>query len=456
MSDFSKFPRRRFIVTAGASALGAIALKACSSSPSSTAESPAAQTSASSSGGGGGLETDTVRLGYIPIFESAPLVIAKEKGFFEKHGLKNAQVIKQSSWGAARDNVEIGSSGGGIDGGQWQMPMPHLISEGLITKGNVKIPMYVLLQTSTQGNGIAIANKRADGTELLGKGIGLKADGSLSFIKELKAKGNPFTAAYTFPAANQELWIRYWLAAGGINPDEDVKLIAVPPAQTVANMKVGTMDGFSTGDPWPYRILADKIGFMSALTAQMWPNHPEEYLAVRADWVDKNPKAAKAVLMAVMEAQQWCDDPANRPEMAKILSGRQFFNVSQEILTPPLKGQYELGDGKAKVDDIKMGPLYWKDGKGSVSYPFKSHDLWFLTENIRWGMLPPETDTKAIIDRVNREDLWREAAKELGIPDADIPKETSRGVETFFDGKTFDPSNPEAYLKSLTIKKVKV
>jgi bicarbonate transport system substrate-binding protein len=454
--------RRRFLLTAGASAIGAAALKGCSSAPSTPA-SPAAESSPAAGGaaspaaaGGGALETDTVRLGYIPIFESAPLVIAKQKGFFEKHGLKNAQVIKQSAWGAARDNVEIGSAGGGIDGGQWQMPMPHLISEGLITKGNVKIPMYVMLQTSTQGNGIAIANKRADGTELLGKGFGLNPEGAAAFIKQLKAQGNPFTAAYTFPQANQELWIRYWLGSGGINPDEDIKLIAVPAAQTVANMKVGTMDGFSTGDPWPFRILADKIGFMAALTAQIWPGHPEEYLAMRADWVDKHPNAAKAILMAVMEAQQWCDDPANRTEMAKLLSGRQFFNVAQDILMPPLEGRYELGDGKAAVNDIKLGPLYWKDSVGSVSYPYKSHDLWFLTENIRWGMLPAETDTKAIVERVNREDLWKEAAKSLGVAAADIPTDTSRGVETFFDGVKFDPANPTEYLKSLKVKKVSV
>jgi bicarbonate transport system substrate-binding protein len=105
-----------------------------------------------------------------------------------------------------------------------------------------------------------------------------------------------------------------------------------------------------------------------------------------------------------------------------------------------------------------MAALYWKDEKGSVSYPYKSHDLWFLTESVRWGFLPPETlDTaQALIDKVNREDLWKEAAKEAGIPDADIPTSTSRGVEEFFDGIKFDPENPKAYLQSLKIKKVKV
>ncbi|MBF2002102.1 MAG: ABC transporter substrate-binding protein [Synechococcales cyanobacterium M58_A2018_015] len=450
----SKVSRRRFLYTASATAAGAIALKGCTAGPNAN-QSPAASPQAGGApavnvGGGEGPETTTVRIGYIPIFESTPLIIAQEKGFFAKYGMTDVSVVKQAAWGALRDNLVIGSQGGGIDGAQFQMPMPYLIHEGKITTANQKIPMYVLLQTSTQGNGIAIAGKHA------GKNIHLDLTRAKPYFDQLKAAGTPFTAAYTFPAVNQELWIRYWLAAGGIDPDEDVKLIAVPPPQTVANMKTGTMDGFSTGDPWPYRIVQENIGFMAALTAQMWPNHPEEYFGMRADWADQHPKATKALLKGIMEAQQWCDQPENRTEVIQILSGRQYFNLSEEILTPPMKGEYNLGDGQPAINDIKMGPLFWKDAKGSVSYPYKSHDTWFLTENIRWGMLPPETDVKALVDTVNREDIWKEAAKEAGIPDADIPTETTRGVERFFDGITFDANDPMAYLRSLKIKKVNV
>lgn len=429
----TRIPRRQFLMASGAAALGAAG--AVLANPKQGYY--VAQAS--------GPETQTIRLGYLPILEAAPLIIAKEKGFFAKHGMPNVEVLKQASWGAARDNLEIGSAGGGIDGGQWQMPMPHLFSEGFITKGNVKIPMYVLLQTSTHGNGIAIANKH------LGKGLGVNAAAAVPYIKELKAKNTPFTAAYTFPRANQELWIRLWLAGNGIDP-EDVKLIVVPPAQTVANMKTGIMDGFSTGDPWPYRIAAEDIGFMAALTAQLWPNHPEEYLAIRADWVDKHPRATKALLKAIMEAQQWLDQDSNRPEAIKILSARNYLNVAPEILTPPFQGRYVMGDGRPDIQDKKMGPLFWKDSQGSVSYPYKSHDLWFLVENVRWGYLPATMDLQGIVNRVNREDLWREAAKELGV--SDIPTSPSRGVETFFDGTQFDPNNPKAYLDSVKFKKL--
>jgi bicarbonate transport system substrate-binding protein len=448
MSNFSRFSRRKFITTSLASTAGAILLKGCVGNPPEFTATKIAKAGDIKLTPDIKPETNTIKLGYIPIAESAPLIIAKEKGFFDKYGMTEIEISKQASWGSARDNLEVGSSAGGIDGGQWQMPMPYQISEGLITKNNVKIPMYVLAQLNTQGNGIAIANKH------VGQGIELNVGEAKDYILSFKQTGSPFKAAYTFAKANQDFWIRYWLAAGGINPDTDVELIAVPAAQTAANMRTGTMDGFTTGDPWPYRIINDDVGFMAALTAEIWPYHPEEYLAIRADWVDKNPKATKAILKGLMEAQQWCDKPENRLEMANILGKGNYFDMPVSFLEGPLKGNYKMGDGKADVKDVNKGVLYWKDPKGNVSYPYKSHDLWFLTESVRWGFLPPESlnNAKALIDKVNREDLWREAAKEAKIADADIPKSTSRGVEKFFDGKEFDPENPQAYLNSLAIK----
>ncbi|MEE3715393.1 CmpA/NrtA family ABC transporter substrate-binding protein [Tumidithrix elongata RA019] len=456
--NFYQISRRKFFTVAGAAATSSVLLNGCLGNPpdasapkQGTTPTQTGSTTAANPGSSEGLETTTVKLGYIPIIESAPLIIAKEKGFFAKYGMTGVEVSKQASWGAARDNVEIGAAGGGIDGGQWQMPMPYLISTGKITKGNKEIPMYVLLQLNTQGNGIAIAGKHK------GKNIGLKLDGTKSLFDKLKADNAKFKAAYTFPEVNQDFWIRYWLAAGGINPDADVELATVPSAQTVANMKTGTMDAFSTGDPWPYRIVADKIGFLSALTAEIWKNHPEEYLAIRSDWVNKNPKATKAILKGIMEAQQWCDNFDNRKEMSEILARREYFGVPFDVLFPPYMGKYDMGDGRT-IDDKSMAALYWKDERGSVSYPYKSHDLWFLTESVRWGFLPPETldNAKALIDKVNREDIWKEAAKEAGIPAADIPTSTSRGIEKFFDGIEFNPEDPKAYLKSLKIKKVSV
>ncbi len=450
MSRFESVSRRQFLLTAGATAASSILLKGCLGNPPEKATNSQTAPAASpvvSVKPGEEPEVKTVKLGYIPIVESAPLIIAQEKGFFAKYGMSEVKVDKQANWGAARDNVKIGSGGGGIDGGQWQMPMPYLITEGLITD-NTKVDMYVLCQLNTQGNGIAIANKHA------GKNIGLKLDNQVAFFNQLKSSGTKFKAAYTFPKVNQDFWIRYWLAAGGIDPDTEVELLTVPASQTVADMKRGAMDAFSTGDPWPYRIVAEKNGFLAALTAEMWKAHPEEYFAMRKDWADKHPKATKAILKGIMEAQQWCDNFDNRKELAQILAKREYFGVPEDVLLEPLMGKYNMGE--RTIDDKSLAVLYWKDSKGSVSYPYKSHDLWFLTESVRWGFLPKETLTtaKALIDRVNREDIWKEAAKEAGIAAADIPTSTSRGVEEFFDGIKFDPENPQAYLDSLKIKKV--
>lgn len=453
MANFSSpYSRRRFLFTAGAAAASSVLLKGCLGNPpesvtgsavSSPIATPVANLSPDQMP-----EVTTAQLGYVPIVEAAPMIVAKARGLFAKYGMKDVVLAKQANWGAARDNVKIGSAGGGIDGGQWQMPMPYLISEGLITD-NTKVPMYVLLQLNTQGNGIAIAGKHQ------GKGIGLNLSQTTALFNQLKSEGSRFKAAYTFPKVNQEFWIRYWLAAGGIDPDADVELLTVPASQTFADMKRGTMDAFSTGDPWPYRIVAEKVGFLSALTAEMWKGHPEEYFAMRKDWVDKHPKATKAILKALMEAQQWCDDFNNRKELAAILSQREYIGVKEEFLLDPLMGKYNMGDGRT-IDDKSMAVLYWKDDKGNVSYPYKSHDLWFLTESVRWGFLPKEylTNAKTLIDQVNREDIWREAAKDLGVTAADIPTKPSRGVEEFFDGIKFDPENPQAYLDSLKIKKV--
>lgn len=448
----NQFSRRKFLITAGMAAGSSILLKGCLGNPpepkgatgTEVNVEPVALTPETTP------ETSTIQLGFAPIFEAVPLIIAKEKGFFAKYGMTDVQLAKQANWGAARDNVEIGSAGGGIDGGQWQMPMPYLISEGLITKNNNKIPMYVLAMLSTQGNGVAIAKTQA------GKNIGLDMSKAKEYILGLKQAGTPFRAAYTFPKANQDFWIRYWLAAGGINPDEDVNLLTVPAAQTVANMKTGTMEAFSTGDPWPARIVKDDIGFTAALTAQIWEAHPEEYLAIRADWVDKHPKATKALLKGLMEAQQWCDLPENRAAIAYILSRPSYCNVPRETLEPALKGEYALGDGQTDINDFNLAVHYWKTDKGSVSYPYKSLDLWFLTESVRWGFLPPATldNAQDLIAKVNRSELWLEAAKEAGINATDMPTSDSRGVETFFDGTTFDPENPQAYLDSLAIKAI--
>lgn len=446
----TKFSRRQFIITAGAATAGSMLAHGCSSGPTNTATNNTSTNDAASPvanvspvANAPKVETTTAKLGFIALTDSAPLIIALEKGLFAKYGMTDVNVAKQASWPVTRDNLVLGSAGNGIDGAHILSPMPYLMSLGTITQGK-PVPMYILARLNTNGQAISIANTYKD----------LKVSKESSVLKEAfsksKASGKELKVAITFPGGTHDLWMRYWLAANGINPETDVSVVPIPPPQMVANMKVNNMEAFCVGEPWNAQLVNQKRGYTALVTGELWNDHPEKAFSMRADWVDKNPNAAKALLMAVQEAQQWCDKDENTEEMANIISQQKWFKVPAKDIIERSKGNIDYGDGRQE-QNFPYRMKFWAD---NASYPYKSHDLWFLTENVRWGNLPTDTDTKKIVDQVNREDLWKEAAKAIGVADADIPKSTSRGVETFFDGVKFDPENPTAYLNSLKIKKV--
>ena len=442
----TKFSRRKFILTAGVTAAGTLLAHGCTSSSSTDTGSNASSnaTPAVNIAAADAPEVTTAKLGFIALTDSAPLIIAKEKGLFAKYGMKDVEVAKQASWAATRDNIVLGSAGGGIDGAHILSPMPYLISEGKVTDGK-KVPMYILARLNVNGQCISVANTYKD------LKVGLQSNALKNAFAQAKSAGKETKCAVTFPGGTHDLWMRYWLAAGGLNPNEDASTIVVPPPQMVANMKVGNMEAFCVGEPWNAQLVNQQLGYTALTTGELWNNHPEKAFAMRAEWVDKHPKAAKALLMAVQEAQIWCDKPENKEEMCNILSQRSWFKVPAKDIIERAQGRIDYGDGRL-VENSPHIMKFWAD---NASYPYKSHDQWFLTENIRWGYFEPETDTQKVVDAVNREDLWKEAAKAIGQT-AMIPASTSRGVETFFDGVKFDPENPEAYLKSLQIKKVEI
>ncbi|WP_027400664.1 CmpA/NrtA family ABC transporter substrate-binding protein [Aphanizomenon flos-aquae] len=439
----SNISRRKFIITSSVATVTSILAHGCSSSNSDSVKTDSASSNSnlannSKVSNAPKVETTTAKLGFIALTDSAPLIIAKEKGFFTKYGMTDVEVSKQKSWPVTRDNLKIGSSGGGIDGAHILTPMPYLLTM------NDKVPMYLLARLNINGQAISVAEKFKD------LKVGLQSKLLKESVNKAKADKKSIKVAMTFPGGTHDLWMRYWLAAGGINPDQDVILQAVPPPQMVANMKVGTVDAFCVGEPWNAQLVSQKLGYTALSTGELWNNHPEKAFAMRQDWVDKNPNATQALLMAIMEAQQWCDQAENKEEMCKICADRKYFNVAVADILERAKGNIDYGDGR-KEQNFAYRMKYWED---NASYPYKSHDTWFLTEEIRWGYLPKDTKVKEIVDQVNREDIWKQAAKALGVAAAEIPASSSRGVETFFDGVKFDPEKPEEYLKSLQIKKV--
>jgi nitrate/nitrite transport system substrate-binding protein len=387
-----------------------------------------------------GPETTKAKLGFIALTDSSPLIIAKEKGLFAKYGMPDVEVLKQASWAGVRDNLVLGSAGGGIDGSHILSPLPYLLATGQATGGK-PLPMYILARLNLNGQGISVGN------DLKAVKVGVQSGGAKAKFAQLKASNNVAKIAMTFRGGTHDLWIRYWLAAGGINPDTDCSVIVIPPAQMVANMKTGTQDAFCVGEPWNGQTVDQKIGYTACLTSELWMNHPEKALGMRADWVDKNPNAAKALTAAVQEAQMWCDQMGNRPAMCEVVSGRQYINVPLGDIQPRLLGDIDYGDGRV----AKASPHIMKFWQDNASFPFKSHDLWFLTEDIRWGVLPQSTDAKALIAKVNRSDIWRAAAAMHGVKG---PSSDSRGPEKFFDGKVFDPAKPDAWLAAQAIKKL--
>lgn len=394
-----------------------------------------------------GPEVKGAKLGFIALSDAGPLFVAKDKGLFAKYGMPDTDVQKQASWGTTRDNLVLGSEGNGIDGAHILTPMPYLISAGKVTQNNQPTPMYILARLNLDSQCISVANEYAD------LKLGVDASPFKAALEKKKASGKSVKAAMTFPGGTHDLWIRYWLAAGGIDPDKDIETIVVPPPQMVANMKVGTMDAFCVGEPWNLQLIHQGIGYTAINTGELWNKHPEKSFGMRAAFVDKHPKAAKALLMAVMEAQQWADKAENKAELAAIMGKRQWMNCPVEDVLDRTSGKFDYGIPGKVVENSPHIMKYWRD---FASYPFQSHDLWFLTEDIRWGKYEANFDTKALIAKVNREDMWRDAAKTLGVAASEIPASTSRGKETFFDGKVFDPENPAAYLKSLAIKRVEV
>ena len=434
----SNLSRRKFLLTAAGSAAGAVWLAACGG----PGKKPEIQASSSATGADAP-EVPGATLGFIALTDASPVIIALEKGFFAKHGMPEVKVVKQTSWAATRDNLELGGSRGGIDGAHILSPMPLLLTAGTITKSKQPLPMVTLARLNTQGQGLSVSKDFP----------GLTIDNAEAMKKALAAagaKGRKFKAAVTFPGGTHDLWMRYWLSANGVDPNKDADLVVVPPPQMVANMQTGTMDTFCVGEPWNQRLVNKTLGYTAAQTGELWDKHPEKSFSLRADWVDANPKAAKALLMAVQEAQIWCDDPANLDEMCEIVAKDKYIKASVDDIKPRLAGTVDYGDGR-KVKDSPFRMLFWA---GDSSFPFKSHDAWFVTEDMRWGYLPANTDINALVSKVNRADLWKEAAKAIGQEKA-IPASDSRGKETFFDGVVFDPENPKAYLDALKIKAMK-
>lgn len=377
-------------------------------------------------------EVSEMRFGIIALTDNSPIVIAHEKGLFKKHGI-NAVVAKGANWAAIRDSLSNGDN----HASHMLIGMPIASTMGLL--GSPKKPMVVPWIMNRNGQAITLR------VELMGK---VRSDPKplKALVDGAKAAGNPMTFAMTFPPGTHAMWMRYWLGAGGVNPDKDVALVTIPPPQMVANMKVGKMDGYCVGEPWNARAIADGIGFTAITTQDLWKDHPEKVCAFTAEFADKNPRAVKAVLKALHEASVWLDRLENRPEQAEIISRPTYINCPKEIILGRLQGHYDFGDGRKKED-----PNYMIFSQRNCNYPQPKYAVWWLTQFRRWGMVQGTPDYAGVAKQVMRPDIYEAAMKEIGYEHGGLDNKP----EKLFDGAVFDPARPEVHAHGFAVHNLK-
>ncbi len=375
-------------------------------------------------------EKKEIRVGFIPLTDCASVVMAAVKQFDHKYGIKIIP-SKEASWAAVRDKLLSGE----LDAAHVLYGMVYGLQLGV---AGPQQDMAVLMTLNNNGQAITLSNQL--------KQAGVTDAASLKKTVDASAKGT-YTFAQTFPTGTHAMWLYYWLANAGIHPFDDVRNVVVPPPQMVMNMKIGNMSGFCVGEPWNQRAIAEDIGFTAVTSQEIWPDHPEKVLGTTGNWVAANPNSARALTAAVLDAARWIDSSdANRQETAQVVAGRAYINTKPEIITGRMLGQYQNGLGKSWQDAHAM--RFFHDGE--VSYPYLSDGMWFLTQHRRWGLLNAEPDYLAVAKKINRIEIYKQAASAVG--GVNLPTGDMR-TSTLLDGKRWDGSNPAEYANSFTLKR---
>ena len=371
-------------------------------------------------------EKKEVRIGFIPLTDCASVVMASVLKLDEKYGIKII-ASKEASWAAVRDKLVNGE----LDAAHVLYGLVYGVHMGI---GGPKKDMAVLMTLNNNGQAITLSNQLKD------KGV---TDGA-SLASLMKKEKREYTFAQTFPTGTHAMWLYYWLAANGINPMSDAKVITVPPPQMVANMRVGNMDGYCVGEPWNARAIFDKIGFTAVTTQDIWTDHPEKVLGTTDEFTKKYPNTARAMTAAILEASRFIDQEVDKKKTATILADKAYVNTTMEVIEDRWEGKYDNGIGKKWTDPNAM--KFHKDG--ATNYPYLSDGMWFLTQHKRWGLLKEHPDYLAVAKAVNKIDIYKKAAAAAKV---NVPKSDLRSSK-FIDGVVWDGSNPKAYAEGFKIK----
>lgn len=401
-----------------------------------------------------------IRLGFVPLTDCAPLVIAQEKGWFRQYGLDVA-VMREPSWANIRDKMAAGA----LEGAQMVGAMPLAMSLGL---GGIAAPVIVPMTLNVNGNAITVSEalweQMAPALPAPVRDEPLAVAAALAaVIERRRAAGAPKPVFGTvFPYSSHNYLLRYWLAAGGIDPDRDVQIVTVPPPMMVANLSARHIDGFCVGEPWGQRAVDLGIGRLALSTRAVWANHPEKVLGLSARWVEANPGAIEPLIAALIGACRWLDDSANAAEAARILSAPEFLNAPAGTIAAGITGFV-----RHSVDaPVRPVADFMTFHRHAANVPWRSHALWTLTQMRRWGQIGADVDLAAVAGRVFRPDLHRITAQRLGLS-APLDESKVEGLhampwtlpgtngpivmppDRLLDGIPFDPASPDTYLARL-------
>jgi nitrate/nitrite transport system substrate-binding protein len=423
------------------------------------------------------LEKDELTFGFIKLTDCAPLIIAKEKGFFEDEGLY-VTLQAQANWKVLLDRVISGE----LDGAHMLPGQALGASVGFGTRADIVAPFAMGINTLaiTVSNGVwaemkpRIPQMKPRIPQENGKPVHpIGADALKPVVDRFREEGRTFNMGMVFPTSTHNYHLRYWLAGGGIHPgyyapergdiggqiQADVLISVTPPPQMPATLESGTIHGYSVGEPWNQQATMRGIGVPVVTAYHIWNRTPEKIMGMRRDFVEKHPNTAVAVTKALIRAAIWLDegDGKNRREAARIFSRPEYIGADYDVIVGPITGVYTYERGDTRP--LPEFNLYFRD---DASYPYFSDAVWYLTQMRRWGQIPERKQDSwyhRTAKDVYRPDIWLKAAEELisegKLKRTDIPKTDGYRSPTkpsdFIDGVVFDGRKPVDYLKEFSI-----
>lgn len=397
-----------------------------------------------------------VVLGFIPLLDCAPLVVAAEKGFAADEGI-DLTLVRETSWANIRDRVVVGH----FDAAHMLGPMAVASTLGI---GHLQVPMIAPCSLGLGGNAITVSTGLWQQMTMEGAGVGAnprvqgQAMRAVVGARERDRK-TPLTFAMVYPFSCHNYELRYWLAAAGIDPDQDVRLIVLPPPLLVDAMREGQIDGFCVGEPWNSLAVSVGVGCILTPTTAIWRLSPEKVLGCRLEWAQRYPQRVTSLVRALYRASLWCEQPVNHPELANLLAEPKYVGAPADILLRGLSGQLGLVPGGS----ARHVPDFYVPARQSATFPWTSHALWFYSQMVRWNQLGFSREHIPAVRATYRPDLYRAALAPLGVnvPADDAKIEGAQlsaaalassagtieyGPDGFFDGRIFDPDNLSAYL----------